>query len=365
MKRKSITVGGVRMGAGAPVVVQTMTKTDTRDVARVTREIKQVFRAGAELVRVAVPDQEALQALGEIAKTSPLPVIADVHFSVELALGAIEAGAAKLRINPGNIASKKDLKRIAHTAKSKGIPIRIGVNSGSLPPGILARFGHPTPEAMIEALSDAVKTFEDFAFTDLVIAAKSSDARTSIEVYRMMAGRFPYPLHLGVTEAGLPFEGVIRSTAAMAPLLLEGIGDTVRISLTGPAVKEVEACWELLKSLGLRERGIKFISCPGCGRTEVDIAKLARQVKRKLGRIERGLSRPPASPLTRSLSSPLTVAVMGCVVNGPGEAREADYGIAGGKGQGIIFRKGEVVKTVTEDKLVDELVALIEKDITK
>lgn len=349
MSRRWVSVGGVRIGAGAPVRVQTMTKTrtrNTRNTPQIIKEIRRVHRAGAELVRVAVPDEETLKDLPQIIKKSPLPVIADVHFSPKLALGAIEAGAAKLRINPGNIRSKRDLKKIAMTAKDRGIPIRIGVNSGSLPPAVINRFKHPTAEAMIAALSDSVKLFEDFGFADLVLAAKSSDVRTTIEVYREMHELFGYPLHLGVTEAGLPFEGAIRSTAAMAPLLLEGIGDTIRISLTGPAEREVEACWELLRSLGLRERGVKLIACPGCGRTEIDIQKLAQRVKRKLARINR----------------PLSVAVMGCVVNGPGEAKEADYGIAGGEGKGVIFRKGEVVATVSENKLVDTLVFLIKKD---
>ena len=344
MSRRWVSVGGVRIGAGAPVRVQTMTK--SHGTPLMIKEIKKIYRAGAELVRVAVPDEETLKAFPQIVKKSPLPVIADVHFSPKLALGAIEAGAAKLRINPGNIRSKRDLKKIAMTAKDRGIPIRIGVNSGSLPPAIIKRFKHPTAEAMIAALTDSVKLVEDFGFADLVLSAKSSDVRITIEVYRAMHEKFPYPLHLGVTEAGLPFEGAIRSTAAMAPLLLKGIGDTIRISLTGPAEKEVEACWELLRSLGLRERGVKLIACPGCGRTEIDIQKLAQRVKRKLAIINR----------------PLSVAVMGCVVNGPGEAKEADYGIAGGKDKGIIFRKGEVVATVSENKLVDTLVFLIKKD---
>ncbi|MCK4333668.1 flavodoxin-dependent (E)-4-hydroxy-3-methylbut-2-enyl-diphosphate synthase [candidate division WOR-3 bacterium] len=345
MSRRWVSVGGVRIGAGAPVRVQTMTK--SHDTPQIIKEIRRVYRAGAELVRVAVPDEETLKDLPQIIKKSPLPVIADVHFSPALALGAIEAGAAKLRINPGNIRSKRDLKKIAMTAKDRGIPIRIGVNSGSLPPAVIKRFKHPTAEAMIAALSDSVKLFEDFGFRDLVLAAKSSDVLTTIEAYRAMHEKFGYPLHLGVTEAGLPFEGAIRSTAAMAPLLLEGIGDTIRISLTGPAEKEVEACWELLRSLGLRERGVKLISCPGCARTEIDIQRLAREVKKRLAVIK----------------EPLTVAVMGCVVNGPGEAKEADYGIAGGKGQGVIFRKGEIVATVSEEKLLDSLVSLIQKDL--
>jgi len=344
MSKRWVSVGGVKIGGGAPVVIQTMTK--SKRAPQIIEEIERVAKAGAELIRIAVPDKNTLGKLPEIIGASALPVIADVHFDPSLALGAIEAGAAKLRINPGNIRSKDDLKEIARSARDKGIPIRIGVNSGSLPPKVMERFGHPTPEAMLAALSDAVKLFEDFGFQNLVLAAKSSDAKVTIEVYRMVAERFDYPLHLGVTEAGLPFEGAIRSTAAMAPLLLEGIGDTIRMSLSGPAEKEVEACWELLRSLGLRERGVKLISCPGCGRMEIDVQKLAQEVKKRL----------------KEVREPVTVAVMGCVVNGPGEAREADYGIAGGKAQGVVFRKGEVVKTIKEDELVDTLVRLIEED---
>lgn len=362
MKRKYVMVGGLGIGEGYPVAVQTMTKGDTRNVKGILREIGRASRAGADLVRIAVPDEEALLAFRRIVAstrvaataavaTAAPPLIADVHFNSKLALGVIEAGANKLRINPGNISSKKELREIADRARERGIPIRIGVNAGSLPQGILRKFKHPTTEAIMAALSDSVKMFEDFGFTDLVLSAKSSDARTTIDVYRQMRKSFPYPLHLGVTEAGLPFEGAIRSTAAMAPLLLEGIGDTIRISLTGTVVQEVTACWELLDSLGLRKRkgrrAVRLVSCPGCGRTEIELVRLAKEVKARLSGVERRI----------------TVAVMGCVVNGPGEAREANYGIAGGKGKGVIFRKGEVVKTVAEDRLVDALVELIEKDL--
>lgn len=348
MKRKYVIVGDLGIGEGYPVAVQTMTKGDTRDVKGVLREIERASRAGADLVRIAIPDKEALSGFKKVVKTSHLPLIADIHFNSSLALGAIDAGAHKLRINPGNISSKKELKEIADRAKERGIPIRIGVNAGSLPQGILRKVKHPTTEAIVAALSDTVKMLEDFRFTDLVLSAKSSDARTTIDVYRQMRKSFPYPLHLGVTEAGLPFEGAIRSTAAMAPLLLEGIGDTIRISLTGTVVQEVTACWELLDSLGLRRKaGARLVSCPGCGRTEIELVKMAKEVKARLSGVERRI----------------TVAVMGCVVNGPGEAREADYGIAGGKGKGVIFRKGEVVKTVAEEKLVDTLVELIGKDV--
>jgi (E)-4-hydroxy-3-methylbut-2-enyl-diphosphate synthase len=333
-----------------------MTKRDTRDTKSVLAEIRQAKSAGAELVRMAVPDKEALESFSRIVSLSPLPLIADVHFNPALALGAIEAGAHKLRINPGNISSKKELREIADRATEREIPIRIGVNAGSLPQGILAKFKHPTTEAMVAALSDSVRMFEDFGFTDLVLSAKSSDAKTTIDIYRRMWKSFPYPLHLGVTEAGLPFEGAIRSTAAMAPLLLERIGNTIRISLTGTVIQEVTACWELLDSLELRRKpGVRLVSCPGCGRTEIELVRLVKEVKRRLTRIEGASS--------RSSSRPLSVAVMGCVVNGPGEAREADYGIAGGKGKGVIFRKGEIVKTVAEEKLVDTLVELIEKDL--
>ncbi|MBN2379593.1 flavodoxin-dependent (E)-4-hydroxy-3-methylbut-2-enyl-diphosphate synthase [candidate division WOR-3 bacterium] len=344
MKKLSVDVGGVKIGAGAPVVVQTMTK--SKGTSQIIAEINRIHEAGAELVRVAIPEEPDLEGLAEIVRKSPIPVIADVHFNSRIALGAIQRGAAKLRINPGNIGSVDDLKEIARSAKSMGIPIRIGVNAGSLPPYILKRFSHPTTEAIIAALSDYVKMFEDFGFTDLVISAKTSDSRRTIDVYRALYQEFPYPLHLGVTEAGLQFEGVIRSTAAMAPLLLEGIGDTIRISLAAPAVQEVEACWELLSSLGLRTRGPKLIVCPTCGRTEIDVVELAKKVKN----------------LLKDIKQPITVAVMGCVVNGPGEAREADYGIAGGKGKGVLFCKGEVIRTVQEEELVDSLIDLIRND---
>jgi len=357
--RLSVNVGGVKIGAGAPVVIQTMTKTRTRNTSTrntparntsaIIDEVARITEAGAELVRVAIPEETDLPVFAEIVKSSPIPVIADVHFNPRIALGAIEQGAAKLRINPGNIGSTNNLKEIASKAKERKIPIRIGVNSGSLPTYILERFTHPTTDAIVTTLSDYVKMFEDFGFTDLVVSAKTSDARRTIEVYRALFEKFPYPLHLGVTEAGLPFEGAIRSTAAMAPLLLDGIGDTIRISLAGPAEQEVEACWELLSSLGLRTRGPKLIVCPTCGRTEIDVIELARKVKNRL----------------KEIKQPITVAVMGCVVNGPGEAREADYGIAGGKGKGAIFRKGVVVKSIPEGELVDELVGLIERDLTQ
>lgn len=359
MKRLSVSVGGVKIGGGAPVVIQTMTKSrntpppthtrntpNTRNTPQIIKEIVKIQKAGGELVRVAVSDKQALHDLKGIVEKSPLPVIADVHFNSSLALGAIEAGAAKLRINPGNISTRKELREIAKSAKEHGVPMRIGVNAGSLPPAILRKYGHPTPQAIIQALSDSVKMFEDFGFTDLVLSAKSSDARTTVEVYRAMHERFGYPLHLGVTEAGLPFEGAIRSAAAMSPLLLEGIGDTIRISLTGPAVQEVEACWELLGSLNIRRRGVRLISCPGCGRTEVDLEGLALKVRKAL----------------KNVTSPITVAVMGCVVNGPGEAREADFGIAGGKGSGVIFRKGKIITTLPENKLLRALLDLIKKD---
>ncbi|MBD3286673.1 flavodoxin-dependent (E)-4-hydroxy-3-methylbut-2-enyl-diphosphate synthase [candidate division WOR-3 bacterium] len=347
MERLSVDVGGVKIGGGAPVVVQTMTKSRSRNTPQIIKEILSVVEVGAELVRVAIPEEADLESFAEIVKASPVPVIADVHFNPRLALGAIKNGAAKLRINPGNIGSADDLKEIALRAKGMGIPIRVGVNAGSLPPYILERFTHPTTEAILAALSDYVRIFEDFGFTDLVISAKTSDARQTIDIYRGLYKRFPYPLHLGVTEAGLPFEGAIRSTAAMAPLLLEGIGDTIRISLAGEAVREIEACRELLSSLGLRKHGPKLIVCPTCGRTEIDVVELAEKVKEKL----------------KGIKQPMTVAVMGCVVNGPGEAMEADYGIAGGKGKGALFRKGEVIATVEEDKLLDALLDLISKDI--
>lgn len=342
-RRRAVTVGPLTIGGGAPVVVQSMTNTRTDDVAATLRQIRRLERAGCELVRLAVPDHAAAAALPAIRARTRLPLCADIHFDYRLALAAIAAGVDKIRINPGNIGSTARVKEIIRAAADRHIAIRVGVNSGSLPKAILRRHGRPTPAALVESLNRSLEPFQALNFHNIVLSAKTTAVPDTIAVYRELARVLPYPLHLGLTEAGLPLEGAIRSTAALAPLLLDGIGDTIRISLTGDPVLEVYAAWQLLAALDLRRRGPLVYACPTCGRTGIDVAGLTRQVQRALA----GSSRL------------VKIAVMGCVVNGPGEAREADYGIAGGRGRGVIFARGQVVKTCPEKMLVPELLRIM------
>jgi len=337
--------GGVQIGNRAPIVVQSMTKTKTEDVSATVKQIKQLERAGCEVIRVAVPNQTAAQALKEIKKRIKIPLIADIHFDYRLALASIKAGADKIRINPGNIGADWKIKEIIKAAKDYSIPIRIGVNAGSLEKDILQKYKLPSAEALTESLERSVKFFERNNFDQLILSAKAFDVLTTIETYEMLSQRFRYPLHLGLTEAGLPFEGAIRSATALAVLLAKGIGDTIRISLTGDPVLEVVAAYELLQGLGLREYGPIIISCPTCGRCEVDLIGLAESVKAALAKYKK----------------PMKVAVMGCVVNGPGEAKSSDFGIAAGKKSGIIFSKGKLVKKCAEKELVSALLAEIKK----
>ena len=322
-----------------------MTKTRSDDVKATVRQIRRLERAGCEMVRLAVPDVAAAAALPEIRKRIALPLVADVHFDHRLALAAIKAGFDKVRINPGNIGAAWKVREVIKAAADSGAAIRVGVNAGSIDKSILRRFGRPSVPAMVAGMARCLAPFEQAGFRALVLSAKTTDVRETILVYRELSRRWPYPLHLGLTEAGPPFEGTIRSAAALSVLLLEGIGDTIRISLTGDPVQEVEAGYELLGALGIRRRGPLVYSCPTCGRTGIDVIGLTRRVKQAL----------------RARPEPLKVAVMGCVVNGPGEAREADFGIAGGKGRGIVFAHGRVVKTCSEDQLVNTLVREIGK----
>jgi len=333
-------VGSLAIGGDAPISVQSMTNTDTCDVSATISQIKALEAVGCEIIRVAVPDMESASILGEIKSEISIPLVADIHFDYRLALRAIEEGVDKLRINPGNIGESENVKAVVESAKKKNVPIRIGVNSGSLEKDLLAKYGHPTPEAMVESAMRHVAILEELEFYDIVISLKASDPLKMIEAYRLMADRVDYPLHLGVTEAGTAFSGAIRSSVGIGVLLSEGIGDTIRVSLTDDSVQEVRAGYEILKSLGLREYGATVISCPTCGRTKIDIVKIARQVEERIADIKK----------------PIKIAVMGCIVNGPGEAKEADIGIAGGKGKGILFKKGERIRSILEDKLVDELV---------
>ena len=327
---RQLKLGSVRIGGGAPIAIQSMTNTDTRDVEATLGQIKRLHDAGCEIVRVAVPDETAARALRAIHDASPIPVIADIHFDYRLALMALEAGLEGLRINPGNIGERKNVEMVVDAAKAQGAVIRVGVNSGSVEKRLLEQYGGPTPQAMVESALGHVRILEEHGFYDTKISIKSSSVLNTIECYRLLSQRCDYPLHLGVTEAGGVLRGAIKSSVGMGVLLSEGIGDTLRVSLTAAPEEEMTVAWELLRALGLRQRGPEIISCPTCGRTEIDLIGLAQEVERRL----------------RTENAPIKVAVMGCVVNGPGEAREADLGMAGGRDKGIIFRKGEVIRSV-------------------
>ncbi|OFI07724.1 4-hydroxy-3-methylbut-2-en-1-yl diphosphate synthase [Clostridium acetireducens DSM 10703] len=343
-KTKKIRVGSTYVGGDYEITVQSMTNTDTRDVKATINQIKDLENAGCHIVRCAVPDMEAAIALKEITNNINIPLVADIHFDYRLALKSIESGVAALRINPGNIGSIERVKLLAKEAKSKNIPIRIGVNSGSLDKKLLNKYGKVCPEALVESAMEHVKILENVNFYDIVISIKSSDVNYMIESYKMISNLVNYPLHLGVTEAGTIWRGTIKSSIGIGSLLQQGIGDTIRVSLTGNPVEEVKVGKEILKALNL-QKGIKFVSCPTCGRTEINLINIAKEVEKKL----------------ENCNKDIKVAVMGCVVNGPGEARDADIGIAGGKGEGLIFKKGEIIKKVKEDKLVDELIEEINK----
>ena len=334
---KPLKVGKVTVGGDAPIVVQSMTKTDTRDIPATISQIKELEDCGCEIVRVAVPDKEAAESMATIKKSVSLPLIADIHFDYRLALAALQSGVDGLRLNPGNIGDKEQIARVVAAAKEREVPIRIGVNAGSLP----ANFQPDAPQAerMVNMALEQIKLMESLDFNLIKVSLKAFDVPTTIQAYQMIADRIPYPLHLGITEAGLPRTGAIRSAVGISILLYQGIGDTIRVSLSAHPCEEVFVAYEILKSLGLRQRDPTLVSCPSCGRAEVDIIALAEAVSKRLEKI----------------SKPIKVAVMGCVVNGPGEAKDADVGIACGKGKGAIFRKGKVVGTVSEDKCVDAL----------
>src|SRR5438477_3632282 len=336
---RQISVGGVKIGGGAPVVVQSMTLTKTHDVEATTAQIAALASAGCEIVRVAVPKSEDAAALSKIVRLSPIPVIADIHFNASLALKAIDQGVAAVRINPGNIGGPEKVEQVVDAAKRAGIPMRIGANSGSLPKHLHALAHEDQAEALVEAALEEVRLLERLDYRDFKISVKSTSVPTMIRAYRRLAEQVPYPLHLGVTEAGTPFVGAIKSSIGIGTLLADGVGDTLRVSLTADPVKEVEVAWEILKALGLRERGPVMISCPSCGRDNVGVEKLAVKVEQRL----------------RNYSEAFEVAVMGCAVNGPGEAGDADFGIAGGRDVGFIYAHGRVLKKVSSDILIDEL----------
>jgi len=340
---RPIQIGSVAVGGGAPVSVQSMTNTDTRDITATVGQIKGLEQVGCEIIRVAVPDAEAADALAGIKEQISIPLIADIHFDYRLALQAIAAGVDGLRLNPGNIGGVDRVKEVVAAARERTVPIRIGVNAGSLEKGLLAKYGRVTAEAMVESALGHVLILEKMNFEHIKISLKASDVPLMVDAYRLLAGKVGYPLHLGVTEAGTPYCGSIRSAVGIGTLLSEGIGDTIRVSLTGDPRLEVRAAFEILKALDLRKRGVEIISCPTCGRCQIDLVRVAETVEAAVQEIEK----------------PIKVAIMGCVVNGPGEARQADVGIAGGRGVGILFRNGEIVRKIPESELVSALLAEI------
>ena len=341
---KQIMVGGVPIGGGAPVTIQSMTNTRTDDVEATLHQIRTLAAAGCEIIRVAVPDMAAAKAVGKIKEGSPIPVVVDIHFDYKLALEAIAAGADKVRINPGNIGGADHVKAVAQACARRGVPIRIGVNGGSLEKPLLAKYGGVCPEAMVESAFGHIRLLNQFDFDDICVSLKSSSVPMTMKAYQLMNQASDYPLHIGVTEAGTVRMGTLKSAVGIGGLLALGIGDTMRVSLSANPVEEVYAAKEILKAAGVRKEGAELVSCPTCGRTRIDLIALANEVEERL----------------KTVDKPITVAVMGCVVNGPGEASAADCGIAGGVGEGLLFKKGQIVKKVPQEQLVDELFALIE-----
>ncbi|MBR2977489.1 MAG: flavodoxin-dependent (E)-4-hydroxy-3-methylbut-2-enyl-diphosphate synthase [Oscillospiraceae bacterium] len=340
---KQIRVGNVLIGGGAPVSIQSMLNTKTTDVEGSLSQIRALEAAGCEIARLAVPDEEAARGFSKIAAQSPLPLVADIHFDYRLAVAAAEGGAAKIRINPGNIGSSDKVRIVADACRAHGIPIRVGVNGGSLEKDLLQKYGHPTPEALVESAFGHIRLLEKQGFSDICVSMKSSSVPLMMQAYRLFSEQSDYPLHLGVTETGTEHMGTIKSAIGIGGLLCMGIGDTIRVSLTADPVREIEAAKEILRAAGLRKQGANLISCPTCGRTKIDLIGLA-------GRVEEAL---------RDCDKPITVAVMGCIVNGPGEAREADIGIAGGEDCGVIFVKGEIREKVPYDELLPKLLQYI------
>ena len=340
-----VKVGNIYIGGDAPVTIQSMLNTPAEDIEGSVAQAKRLQDAGCEIIRAAVPTREAVNLIYALKNELTIPVVADIHFDYKIALDCVAAGVDKIRINPGNIGSDDRVKAVADACKNAGVPIRIGVNSGSLEKSILEKYGHPTAEALCESALYHASLLEKFDFNDIVLSMKSSTVSTTVKAYELASQKTDYPLHLGVTETGTEYGGIIKSSAGIGSLLLHGIGDTIRISLTADPVREVVAAKELLRSVGLRNDGVEFVSCPTCGRTKIDLISLANKVQESLSGVEKHIK----------------VAVMGCVVNGPGEAKEADIGIAGGDGCALIFKKGEILRKVPEDKIIEELMSEIEK----
>lgn len=343
---KKIQVGNVYIGGDAQVSIQSMCNTDTRDIEATCSQIDRLTDAGCEIVRLAVVDSEAAEAISEIKKRTRIPIVADIHFDYRLALLSAAAGVDKIRINPGNIGDKKRIEQVVNACKERKIPIRIGVNGGSLESDLLKKYGSPCAQAMLESAMNHVRLLNDCDFDDICISLKASDVRTTIEAYRLLAKKTEYPLHLGVTEAGTEYMGTVKSAIGIGSLLCDGIGDTIRVSLTAKPEEEITAAKAILSVCGMRNEGAKIVSCPTCGRCRINLVPIATEIEKRLSQIH----------------TPIKVAVMGCAVNGPGEAREADVGMAGGNGEGLLFRKGEIVKKVPMEEIVDELVKLVEAE---
>lgn len=340
---RCVAIGDILIGGGSPITVQSMTNTDTRDPKNTIAQIRRLEEAGCEIVRMAIPDRQAAEALRDIRSSVAVPLVADIHFDYRLALMAIEAGIDKLRINPGNIGDRDRVKQVVEAAKARKIPIRIGVNGGSLDKALHLKYGGPTAEALVESALEHVRILESLDFYETVISMKSSSVPVTVEAYRLLSEQTEYPLHIGITEAGTPWRGTVKSCAGLGALLMNGLGDTLRVSLTGDPVEEVKVGLELLEALDLRRKGIRFISCPTCGRCQVDLESIVNDLERALS----------------GINIPITIAVMGCAVNGPGEAREADLGIASGKGEVLLFKKGEIIRKLPENEITQAVVEIV------
>lgn len=347
MRRKTgvVKCGNVYIGGDNPITVQSMTTTNPADFTNTAKEIEKLEKAGCDILRIAVPDMEAAKSISKIKQHTKMPVVADIHFDYRLALQSIEEGVDKLRLNPGNIGGAAKVREVVRAAKQKCIPIRIGVNAGSLEESILDKYGHPTAEGMVESALKHIAILEDLDFTDIVVSLKASDVRLTVDAYKLMAEEVDYPFHLGITESGTIWTGTIKSSAGIGALLLMGMGDTIRVSLTGDPVEEVKVGRQLLKSLGIIQNEITIVSCPTCGRCKIDLVRIADQVEERLGKLKK----------------PIKVAIMGCAVNGPGEARDADIGIAGGIGSALLFKKGQIIRKIKEDEILEVLVEEIKK----
>lgn len=351
---KQVNIGGVLVGGGAPVSIQSMTNVDSRDAKALVRQIDELSDAGCQIVRVAVPDLESAESLGRAKKLVKVPLVADIHFDYKLAIAAIENGADKIRINPGNIGSIDRVKAVVDKARERGIPIRVGVNSGSLSRDVLEKYGGVTAAGLAESGVSTLRVIEDLGYDKLVVSIKSSNVKMNYDAHMILKDMTDYPIHIGITESGTPRNGIVKSVAGIGSLLLAGVGDTMRVSLTDNPVNEVVWARRILETVGMRQKAIEVVSCPTCGRTEIDLIGLANEAEDRL--------QPIAARREKEGKRPLKIAVMGCAVNGPGESREADYGIAGGRGEGLVFARGEILKKVREDELIDELIRLVEND---